>query len=163
MSQRTDKVNNYLNTFKGKVIGAIMASILMILIGWKDDIVAQFNEGQALLEQKEYDEKLDTALTKRFNDPVWMGKMMNSKYMREWRANERHKLTEEIKHEDATKLKMSAYLSDETGMSKQAMMNTLVVIVNERKHGKKYVTNKQCIRNVKEYCKGRGSHTMMRN
>jgi hypothetical protein len=158
MTKKADNINNYLNTLKGKIIGAIIASIVVCLVGWKDEIIANFDKGQALLEQQEYDTKLDSALVKRFSDYKFMDKFMSSPYMLDWRSNEREKLTDEIKHEDATKLKMSAYVSEGAGMDKKAMMDTFVVIMNERKQGKKFVTNSECIKNSKKY--GRGQHAM---
>lgn len=158
MTKKADNINNYLNTLKGKIIGAIIASIVVCLVGWKDEIIANFDKGQVLLEQQEYDTKLDSALVQRFSDYKFMDKFMSSPYMLDWRSNERDKLTDEIKHEDATKLKMSAYVSEGAGMDKKAMMDTMIVMMNERKQGKKFVTNSECIKNSKKY--GRGQHAM---
>ena len=158
MSKRANHINDFLNSLPGKIVGAIVGAILVALVGWKDEIVAEFNEGQALLDQQEYDNKLDTALTERFSNYEFMNKLMSSPYMMDWRMAEREKLTDEIKHKDATNLKMSAYISDGTGMAKKAMMDTMIVMVNERKQGKKFVTNSECIKNSKKY--GRGQHTM---
>ena len=163
MTKKTENLNNYLNTLKGKIIGAIIASIVVCLVGWKDDIISRFDEGQALLEQQEYDNKLDTALTARFSDYEFMNKLMSSPYMMDWRMAERIKLTDEIQHKDSTKLKMSAYLVKTTGMNKVALMDTMavMVIIHNENVKKKYVTNSECIRNSKEY--GRGQHAMTSN
>jgi len=68
---------------------------------------------------------------------------------------------EDARHQDSLKVKMSAYLSTETGMTKEALMDTLAVILNERKVGKKFITNNQCIKNSKQYGRGRSVLTGM--
>ncbi len=162
MSKRTNIVNDFLNTFWGKFSGAIAMMLVVVIVGWKDDLVSRFDEGQVLLEQQEYDTKLDSALTLRFTDYEFMNKLMSSPYMMDWRMAERIKLTDEIQHKDSTKLKMSAYLVKTTGMNKVALMDTMavMVIIHNENAKKKFVTNSECIRNSKEY--GRGQHAMTR-
>jgi len=164
MTKKTDKVNSFLNTLWGKITGAIIFSIVVCLVGWKDEVIAQFSEGQALLEQKQYNDKFDSRLYQQFNNLVFMDSLKRTKLYKAMSAQEREKLVKEIQHDDATKLKMSAYISDGTGMAKKAMMDTMIVMVTKHNkdvnNKKKFVTNSECIFNSKKY--GRGQHAMMR-
>ena len=53
---------------------------------------------------------------------------------------------EDAVHQDSLKVKMSVYLSSSTGMTKEALMDSLAVLLNGIKQGRP-ITNIQCINN----------------
>lgn len=150
----------FLNQLKKNWFAAMAVLIVTTSISQCDKAVAYLDEGADLKAQLEYDNKLDTALVQRFKDYKFMTNLMNSPFMIDWKRHEREKMVDDIKHKDSTKLKMSAYVSSAAGMDKKAMMDSLVVVMNLMKKGR-LISNDQCIRNSKEYCRARGRHTMV--
>lgn len=147
-------MKNFINTVKKNWISAMVVLIVTTSITQCNKVVDYFDEGVSLKKQKDYDNKLDSALAIRFKDPVFMTKyVVNSPFFIDQRRKERASIVDDVKHQDSTKLKMSAYVSSGAGMDKKAMMDSMIVLMNMMKKGRP-VRNEQCIYNSKKYGRG---------
>jgi len=159
-SKNSIVVNDFLNSLKGKIVGAVVALIVFSLVSKWDNVVKTFDEGVEAQEVSAFNSRLDTALSFRFKDPIFMTKyVINSPFFIDWRRNERDLIITNMKQRDSSQINMSAYLSSITGMNKISMMDTIGVMIKLHNKGRA-INNNQCIRNSKEY--GRGQHFIMK-
>lgn len=83
----------------------------------------------------------------------FMDSLMNSKYMNSYKIVQQQKLiTYVMNSEDSTRLKMSAKLAQKTGMNIDAMIDTLAVMIVRNNKGEKYLTKKDAIPLIRQYC-----------
>lgn len=64
MSKNTDIANEFLNSLKGKIIGAVAGLVVVFLIAKWDYVVARFDKGEEIAKQEVFEANLDKALKK---------------------------------------------------------------------------------------------------
>jgi len=155
VSKKTNNVNEFLNTLKGKVIGAVCAIIVVFFMAKWDYVVDTFNYGAKTKADIELNEKVDKRVRSvMFTDSI-MDKFLEQDKVQQFVQKVRVDAMKDAYHNDSSKVKISAKISAHTGMTTGASGDTIASMVVEWMKTKGFVNNSQCIRNSKEYGRGR--------
>jgi len=160
MSQKTDNINNFLNTFKGKIIGAICGMIVVFLVAKWDAVVETFNAGENIQKEQEF----NTDLIKAFNtDSVTDALMSNeefakkilnhpviSKYVEkvgvELHNRIRNQIVEDVIKNDTNKISMRSFVGKEADIRDEQVLPLLAEIIKAYKE--KEFAKKKDVKNI---------------
>jgi len=109
------------------------------------------------------EEFIDERIEQQVISPVVLGKAMNSPFMLDYKQDQKREWEQIELNKEDSKLKFSYSLVNKTGMNKDAMSDTLASMIKQHCLNRRYVTEEECIKNTKKYCKARERHTMLRN
>lgn len=130
MNKLGNTINNFFNTLGGKISAAICVIIVTSLVAKWDSIVATHDKGE-IIERREETKKDIMAI---MSEHAFFDTLMNTKPMLEYRAKQTVILTTQmLNSKDSNRVKFSALLSSATGMTLEALVDTLAVMVNERR------------------------------
>jgi len=153
MKKNQSIVNDFLNSLKGKIIGAVCGVLCVFLIAKWDYVVKTFNYGKETKADIEFNNKLDSALTLKIQSKDFMSKVMTSPFMIDYKRDQHNEFINESLRKDSSKVKMSAYLSLKTGMTNEAVMDSLVSLLNRMKKGR-FINNDRCLQNISNNSRG---------
>jgi hypothetical protein len=130
MGNKSEIVNNFLNTLQGKIIGAICGILVLTLVTKYEAIVETFDKGTVIERQEE----TKSDIMEIMSQEAFFDSLMVTKPMVKYRAKQTVILTKQmLNSKDSNRVKFSARLSQATGMTLEALVDTLAVMVNERR------------------------------
>jgi len=143
---RQNKINDFLNSLKGKIIGALTGLIVLFLVAKWDAILATFDKGQAIENQISFNSNLKTAFN---NDSVVSALMANEKFVQilfqsptvqkhiEEIGEEIHnKIVVDVTKNDSNKVSMRAFVGMGAGVRDEEVLPILTEIVKAWDEGK---------------------------
>jgi hypoxanthine-guanine phosphoribosyltransferase len=114
----------------------ILMAIAMVVWGW-------IQKGATL----EFKEKVGEVMTEKINSKDFMDKVMTSSYMKEYKEVEKLKtLKEVVKVVDSEKVDFIQVLSLKTGLTKDAISDSLAERIGEKR-----LTEKQVVELIRKY------------
>ena len=77
--EKKNSINDFLNSLKGKIIGAVTGLIVIFLVAKSELIISTFDKGQKIENQIEFNNQLTTAFK---NDSIVFALMQNEKFVK---------------------------------------------------------------------------------
>jgi hypothetical protein len=137
--EKNNSINDFFNSLKGKIIGAVTGLIVVFLVAKSELIISTFDKGKEIEAQIEFESKLKVALKK---DSVVSSLMENEKFVKllfesptvkkhiEQIGEELHnKIVIDVTRSDSNKVSMRSFVGMGAGVRDEEVLPILTEIV----------------------------------
>lgn len=136
--------------FKKNVKTYILILFMSALVWFGDTIKGFLFTGVDV----EFNEKVDSSVAKSMMSDVLISRFLEQPKVKEFVHKVRVQAIEDAMQKDSIKVKMSAYLSNETGMTIPSVMDSMVVLLNQMKKGRP-INETECMLIIKKNVRDR--------
>jgi len=138
-------LNDFLNTLKGKIVGAACVLIVVFLTAKWDSVVETFSTGENIQKQADFNSRMmksvnnDSVFNALINNPKFIDKMLGHPKVQEFTDNAgmniRDAIITDVTKKDSTKLNVNAYLSKELGIRDEDFLPLMKNLLEAYKNG----------------------------
>lgn len=160
MGQKTEKINNFLNTFWGKLSGAIAGLLVLFLVNQWDAVVETFSAGENVQRQEEFNGDLikafntDSVVDALMANEEFAKKILNhpviTKYVEEvgveLHDRIRDQIVEDVTRSDTNKISMRSFIGKEADIRDEQVLPLLADIIKAWKE--KELAKKKDVKNI---------------